>query len=208
MPIFYTVVSRGDSVLAHHASTSGNFVTYTTIILPKISASNVSQATYTSDRYLFHFIQENGLIFLCLTDSNFERSTALALLLDIQERFVQRYPEDTILNANAFDLNNDFSRILSNQMDYYGRNPQNDKMNIVKQKFSDVRQQNLENIEKLLRRNDHIEILVGGTEVLHEQVSQFNKNSGRLRDRMRWFTYRRTAAIVVSAIFIFYILFL
>ena len=49
MAIFYAVVARGDVILAHHASTSGNFITIVTFLLNKMSKED-TQVTYSYDR--------------------------------------------------------------------------------------------------------------------------------------------------------------
>ena len=49
MPIIYSLVARGGTVLAEHASTTGNFAKVAQSILDKIPASN-SKMSYVYDR--------------------------------------------------------------------------------------------------------------------------------------------------------------
>jgi vesicle-associated membrane protein 7 len=49
MPIIYALVARGPTVLAEHASTTGNFAKVTQSILEKIPATN-SKMSYVYDR--------------------------------------------------------------------------------------------------------------------------------------------------------------
>lgn len=67
MPILYSVVSRGTTVLAKYASCAGNFAEVTEQIMAKIPPDN-NKLTYSHGNYLFHYICENRLIYMCITD--------------------------------------------------------------------------------------------------------------------------------------------
>jgi vesicle-associated membrane protein 7 len=67
MPLLYTVIARGSTVLVKHASCVGNFSEVTEQILNKISNEN-SKLTYSHGSYLFHYIKEDGIVYLCITD--------------------------------------------------------------------------------------------------------------------------------------------
>lgn len=67
MTILYSVVSRGTAVLAKYAACSGNFHEVTEQILKQIPSED-SKLTYSHDNYLFHYISENSIIFMCITD--------------------------------------------------------------------------------------------------------------------------------------------
>ena len=55
MPIIYSVVARGSTVLAEYSITSGNFTTIATRILGKIPQHN-DKMSYSADRYIALFI--------------------------------------------------------------------------------------------------------------------------------------------------------
>lgn len=67
MPILYSVVSRGNTVLAKYASCAGNFAEVTEQIIAKIPPQN-DKLTYSHGNYLFHYISENRIIYMCITD--------------------------------------------------------------------------------------------------------------------------------------------
>lgn len=67
MPILYSVISRGNTVLAKYASCAGNFAEVTEQIIAKIPARN-EKLTYSHGNYLFHYISEDGIIYMCITD--------------------------------------------------------------------------------------------------------------------------------------------
>lgn len=67
MPILYSVVTRGTTVLAKYASCAGNFAEVTEQIIAKIPQRN-EKLTYSHGNYLFHYISEDGIIYMCITD--------------------------------------------------------------------------------------------------------------------------------------------
>jgi vesicle-associated membrane protein 7 len=67
MPILYSVISRGTTVLARFASCTGNFVEVTEQVLSQIGVEN-SKMTYSHGSYLFHYLSEDRIIYLCITD--------------------------------------------------------------------------------------------------------------------------------------------
>lgn len=67
MPILYSVVARGTTVLAKYASCPGNFAEVTEQILTKIAPEN-GKLTLSHSSYLFHYICEDRIIYMCITD--------------------------------------------------------------------------------------------------------------------------------------------
>ena len=49
--------------------------------------------TYSHGSYLFHYISENRVIFMCITEDTYERSKAFAFLNEIKKRFMNQYGE-------------------------------------------------------------------------------------------------------------------
>eukprot|EP01117_Protostelium_nocturnum_P012249 TRINITY_DN4504_c0_g1_i1.p1 TRINITY_DN4504_c0_g1~~TRINITY_DN4504_c0_g1_i1.p1 ORF type:complete len:176 (+),score=30.08 TRINITY_DN4504_c0_g1_i1:297-824(+) len=154
--------------------------------------------------YLFHCIVQEGLIYLCLTDNSYDSRLAMAFLLEVRERFLSRYPDETIKEANAFDLNTDFSRILSNQMDYFTHNPSSDKIELVKKKLESTHSIVIENIEKVMQRNEKAELLIGKTEAVAEQASKFKSQS----EKLKWVIWKKNAKFAAGLLGFFFLLWL
>ena len=88
--------------------------------------------------------------------------------------------------AIAFQMNEDFGRVLQKQMEYYNSNTNADNIGRVQQQLNDVKGVMVENIEKVLERGEKIELLVDKTERLQNQAMKFERQSKRLKDEMRW----------------------
>jgi hypothetical protein len=65
--------------------------------------------------YLFHYVVEKGIIYLCITDKGFPRRQAFAFLEDVKQRFEKAY-ESQMHGALAYAMNEDFARTLQRQM--------------------------------------------------------------------------------------------
>jgi vesicle-associated membrane protein 7 len=83
-------------------------------------------------RHMFHILQSDGLVFLAMSDSGFERRIAYAFLEEIKTRYLSIPPErsravfnwrrflrsygDIGQTAAAYAMNKSFSRVLKEQM--------------------------------------------------------------------------------------------
>ncbi|KAK7274422.1 hypothetical protein RIF29_15509 [Crotalaria pallida] len=134
MGIFYAMVARGQVVLAEFSAMQSNASVVAKQILEKINQgnnNNNSNASYSHDRYVFHVKRTDGLTVICMANDAIERRIPFAFLEDIHERFVQTYGR-AILSAPAYAMNDEFSRVLSQQMDYYSTDPNADRLNRLK----------------------------------------------------------------------------
>jgi len=196
MPIIYSLIARGTTVLAEYTATSGNFTTVTRRILDKIPP-NDSRMSYVYDRHLFHCMVQDGLTYLCMADEEFGRRVPFTFLEDIKNRFKATYG-DRGKTALAYGMNADFSRVLQNQMDYYSSNPNADKINRVKGEIDEVKSVMVTNIEKVLERGERIELLVDRTENLNQAAFKFKKQSTSLKNAMWW----KNIKIMIILIFV------
>ena len=83
MTILYALVARQNVVLAEYTFTSGNFPTITRVLLGKIPPED-GKMSYVYDQYVFHYIVEKKLTFLCMADESFKRRVPFAFLDDVK----------------------------------------------------------------------------------------------------------------------------
>ncbi|RLU24168.1 hypothetical protein DMN91_004378, partial [Ooceraea biroi] len=129
MPILYSVVARGTIILAKHAACVGNFEEVTAKILAKIPPDN-DKLTYSQGPYLFHYICEDRLIYMCITDDDFQRSRAFLYLNEIKRRFLAVYGPGA-QTAVAYAMNTEFARVLANEMKHYSESKDLDRLSQV-----------------------------------------------------------------------------
>ncbi|CAI0415165.1 unnamed protein product [Linum tenue] len=138
MAILYALVARGSVVLAEFSATATNASAIAKQILGKIPGNDDSHVSYSQDRYIFHVKRTDGLTVLCMAEENAGRRIPFAFLEDIHQRFVRTYGR-SVHSAQAYGMNDEFSRVLSQQMEYYSSDPNADRMNRLKGEMNQVK---------------------------------------------------------------------
>ncbi|KAG0361159.1 Vesicle-associated membrane protein [Mortierella sp. AD032] len=201
MSIIYALVARRSLILAEYTNSSGNFTTVTEAILEKISPNN-SKLTYVYDRYLFHYICEDGLTYMCMADDSFGRRIPFAFLQDIKEKFLTQYGRERALNSLVAYSMNEFSKTIAKQMEYFSTNPEADRIKQVQGEIEQVKDVMVQNIERVLERGERIELLVDKTDNLNQQAFAFKKRSTALKRTMWW----KNTKLMVLLIFVIILL--
>ncbi|MBA0558031.1 hypothetical protein Golob_015071 [Gossypium lobatum] len=172
MAILYAVVARGTVVLAEFSAVTGNAGAVARRVLEKLPEEADSRLCFSQDRYIFHILRSDGLCFLWRIPFSY--------LEDIHMRFMKNYGK-VAHYAPAYAMNDEFSRVLHQQMEFFSNNPSADTLNRVR---GEIRTIMVENIEKILERGDRIELLVDKTATMKDGAFHFKKQSKRLRQAL------------------------
>ncbi|KAB1200805.1 hypothetical protein CJ030_MR0G006214 [Morella rubra] len=191
MAILYAVVARGTVVLSEFSAVSGNTGAVARRILEKLPLEAESRLCFSQDSYIFHILRSDGITFLCMANNTFGRRIPFSYLEDIHMRFMKNYGR--VANyAPAYAMNDEFSRVLHQQMEFFSSNPSADTLNRIRTIM-------VENIEKILDRGDRIELLVDKTETMQDSAFHFKKQSKRLR-RALWMKNAKLLALLTFLI--------
>uniref|UniRef100_A0A7R9YBB5 V-SNARE coiled-coil homology domain-containing protein n=2 Tax=Pinguiococcus pyrenoidosus TaxID=172671 RepID=A0A7R9YBB5_9STRA len=79
----------------------------------------------------------------------------------------------------------DFSPELERLMEYYN-NPRNDAVGQMQQRLADVKDVMVQNIDRVLERGEHLELLVDKSDHLNQEAFMFKQSSRQLRVAMFW----------------------
>jgi len=183
MTILYALVARGQTVLAEYTFTSGNFPTITRVLLGKIVDED-GKMSYVYDQYVFHYIIENHIIYMCMCDDMNKRRVPFGFLEDIKQRFKATYG-DRAQTAIAFAMSDDFGRTMQKQMDFFNGSS-SDTFAQVNVKLDEVKNVMVQNIEMVLERGEKLELLVDKTDKLNSEAFKFQKSSKQLKNAMIW----------------------
>ncbi|KAI8570685.1 hypothetical protein RHMOL_Rhmol01G0054900 [Rhododendron molle] len=211
MSILYSMVARGTVVLAEFSAATTNANATARQLLERKAGGGTgnndhdSNMSYSHDRYIFHVKKTDGLTVVCMADDSAGRRIPFAFLEDIHQRFVRTYGR-AIHSAPAYAMNNEFSRILSQQMDHYNNDPNADRINRLKGEMSQVRVAMIDNINKVLERGDRLALLVDKTATLQGNTFRFRRQSRRLRNEMWWRNVKLTFTLVSILVTIVYVL--
>lgn len=204
MTILYALVARGSVVLAEFSTTTTNASTIARQILEKIPGNDDSNVSYSQDRYIFHVKRTDGLTVLCMADDSAGRRIPFAFLEDIHGRFVKTYGR-AVHSALAYAMNDEFSRVLSQQIEFYSNDPNADRINRLKGEMSQVRNVMIENIDKVLERGDRLELLVDKTSTMQNNTFRFRKQTRRFKNAVWWRNVKLTVAAIILLLIIIYV---
>ncbi|KAB1208987.1 hypothetical protein CJ030_MR6G022955 [Morella rubra] len=205
MGIFYGMVARGQLVLAEFSAAPTNASAIARQVLGTTQLGiEDSSTSYSHDPYVFHVRKTDGLTVLCMADDAFGRRIPFVFLEDIHLRFVKTYGH-AILSAPAYAMNDEFSRILSQQMDYYSNNANADRLNLLKGEMSQVRGLMMDNIERVLERGDRLALLVEKTTTLQGSAVRFKRHSRRFKNTLWWRNVKLTFALVFILLIVIYV---
>ncbi|KAF2925441.1 hypothetical protein DAI22_06g052900 [Oryza sativa Japonica Group] len=195
MAILYAVVARGTVVLAEHSAAATNAGAVARQVLERLPGGGAdSHVSYTQDRYVFHAKRTDGITALCMADEAAGRRIPFAFLEDIHGRFVKTYGR-AALTSLAYGMNDEFSRVLSQQMDYYSNDPNADRINRMRGEISQVRTVMIDNIDKVLERGDRLDMLVDKTANMQGNTIRFKRQARRFRNTTWWRNVKLTYVI-------------
>lgn len=185
MTIFYALVSRKKTVLAEYTSSTGNFTTVTRVLLAKIDSDHDTKMSYVYDKHVFHYIIDQGITFLCMSDESMKRRVVFSFLQDIIATWRSTYTAAVEQSALAFTLNQAFGPVLQKKIDAYNSNITTvDNISNVQAQLDEVKDVMIENIDRVLERGEKIELLVERTDQLNQQSFRFEKSSRMLKRTM------------------------
>uniref|UniRef100_A0A453S4Q3 V-SNARE coiled-coil homology domain-containing protein n=1 Tax=Aegilops tauschii subsp. strangulata TaxID=200361 RepID=A0A453S4Q3_AEGTS len=119
-------------------------------------------------------------------------------LEDIQMRFMKNYGR-VAHSALAYAMNDEFARVLHQQMEFFSSNPSADTLNRLRGEVSEIHTVMVDNIEKILDRGDRISLLVDKTSTMQDSGFHFRKQSKRLR-RALWMKNVKLLAVLTGVI--------
>lgn len=146
------------------------------MLLAKIPVTD-GKMTYVYDDYVFHYVVENSICYLCMSDEKNKHRLPYAFLQDMKDLFLAKFGLEPAQRAIAFSFNEDFSPVIQQRMEYYNSGGAMDNIDSLKTQIDDVKEGMVQNIEKVLERGEKIELLVDKTDRLNQQAFRFEASS-------------------------------
>lgn len=175
------------------------------MLLAKIPITD-GRMVYVYDDYVFHYVVESGICYLCMSDDKNKHRLPYAFLDDLKNLFLQQFGLDYAQSAIAFSLNEEFSEIIRQRMEYYNSGGSVDNIDTLKSQIDEVKEGMVQNIEKVLERGEKIELLVDKTDRLNQQAFRFESTSRNLRRQMYLRRVRNIGFLIVFGLLLVFIL--
>jgi len=166
------------------------------MLLAKIPP-NDGKMTYVYDDYVFHYVVENGICYLCMSDEKNKHRLPYAFLQDVEQRFISAYGAEAAQRAIAFSFNEEFAEVIRERMEFYNSGGSFDNIDAIRNQIDEVKEGMVQNIEKVLERGEKIELLVDKTDRLNQQAFRFEASSRNLRRHLYW---RRVRVFAIGTI--------
>lgn len=147
-----------------------------------------TRVSYQFESNFFHFLVENEIIYLCVTDSTYQGRTVFGFLGDVKDKFKaqfagsdKKYPAKNELTPKNCAK---FNATLFQETKTYNDNPEADKIGRIKEQIDNVKQVMLENLDNVIERGERIDNLCDKTEQLKEEAIGFHSNARTLKRKM------------------------
>ena len=122
MPLFYVLIAKKNNIiLCDYTSHTGNFQVITMQLLQQIQPE--SSKSLELEEYMFHYINQAGILVLCMADKNVERKLAFTFIQDVRNTFQETYTKNDIDNAKGYSLKSFGIQCLKPKMELYNDNP-------------------------------------------------------------------------------------
>jgi vesicle-associated membrane protein 7 len=194
MSFIYSLIARESNiVLADYTEYSGNFEQVARIVLQKGIKHNCKYII-NYDKYKMHYINENNLTFLCITDQVSD-DTAFAFLSEIKLELLKMYSFEQLQEFYAYQLKKGID-LLNKYMIYYNTNPLVTKGGEVINELKLAKDAAIDNVEKLLERNEKMDLIISKSEGLKD----VSTNVGTVADFIRRNETQRKNKYIVFAV--------
>lgn len=137
---------------------------------------------------------------------NIETEIAFSYLNDLKRKFFLSYELQNIKKSFSYQLK-EFSEDIKKLTNSYEKNPES-KMNQIKRNISLTREIMHENIERLLERNEKLNVIAQKSNRLMESSDDFIKNIQEIKRRQKIKKYKYIAIVVLLIILVAFIIYI
>ncbi|EGN94502.1 hypothetical protein SERLA73DRAFT_188436 [Serpula lacrymans var. lacrymans S7.3] len=207
MSLIHALVARESTILAEHQAGQRDFSHATQTILSKIPQGD-SKLTYVWEQYLFHYIADDGFVYLVMADESAGRRVPFAFLTDLQRKFTDLPSSSSaaLSSTPAHGYQGTFSPTIASLMHTYNTAPPADELARAQTELNQVKDIMVKNVEQILSRGERIELLVDKTDTMATQATAFRRGARTVRRDMWWKNSRTIALSVLVALIVLWII--
>jgi len=204
--IFYAVFARQEIKLCEHKKSGvDNLFQITQItqqILSKLDPTATARRSFktsgTGPELHFHVQILNGLTVLTVSDPEFTKKRAHLFLNEAMTNFNAQH-KDQWPQAPALHFQNTFGRQLEQLAEKHS-NPDNDKATFIRNQMKEAQDMYMEQINLLIERGEHIDILEDKTKTLASESIIFREKAKAMKMRFFWKNIKLIVIIVLLAL--------
>ena len=137
---------------------------------------------------------------------NIETDVAFSYLADIKKKFLLTFSMQQIQNSYSYQLKS-FSDDIKKFTNSYTQNPVS-KITTLKNNISQTSEVLHENIEKLIKRNEKLDIIAQKSSSLMDSSDTFYRNIHKIKMRQKYKKLKYLAMVVLLILFIVLLIYL
>lgn len=151
------------------------------MVFRRLNRNSEQQASIESGRYTLHYIIQDSVCFLCISDQSYPRKLAFTYLSDIAQEFTTTYPSGQYLSSTlrpyAFV---EFDTYIQRTKKVYQDSRASANLDKLNDELKDVTKVMTKNIEDLLYRGDSLERMGEMSGRLREDSKKYRKAAVRI----------------------------
>lgn len=191
--IVLALVADGGKVVAEsHDEEHARFLSAAETILEKIDPSTASRLSYAFESWLFHYIAQDGKVFLAVADAELGRRVPFAFLSEAEKEY------------NAAPYQDGLKQRLDGLRAKFNQDPESDPIKRAQAELGSVKDIITQNVEQILSRGEQIELLMDRTDSAANQSLAFRRRAVGLRREMWWRNMRVMAIAGFCAVLVLY----
>ncbi|PWZ02741.1 snare-like protein [Testicularia cyperi] len=203
--IVLALVAKAGVVLCEtHDPQHDRFLGAAETILTRIPEHD-SKLSYAFENWLFHYISQDGLVYLAVADTETGRRMPFAFLAQVRQKFLSTY-EQPVSAEDAGEYSS-FSSTLRSLVSQFNADPNADPIAQAKHELAGVKDIMTQNIEQVLSRGERIELLVDRTDNAANQSMAFRRRAVGIRRQMWWKNVKVLGLAGFSGLVLLFILF-
>lgn len=175
--------------------------TLATKVFATISSDlNDRKQTLQDDDYAFHYVSENGMIYMVLADKDMDQFLAFRFLLIIRDQWVSGKSQlEQGGNDMRVDNQDDFVRFMQRKLLYYS-NPSVIKTEKIKDKTNEVKDIMRENLIEMEERGEKLEVIERKAALLEDDTESFGTVAKSVKSKVYWKNFQLTIILIVVII--------
>ena len=206
MSIIFTIVCRDyEKVLCEYTDYHGNFEQVTRSLIKKAKGSAKASISY-DDSYLFHFLTDDKLTYMCMCEMNYPVETAFEFLEVIKENFENQFTKEAIESAYAYSFNKDFRNTIQSKMKFYNTHidtQANNQLERIKKGLINTKTMLLNSEELLSQRGEKVKLIVKKADLLRADSISFFEGAMKVKQRAR----RKRIRLIIGLLLVFIIIY-
>lgn len=198
--VYALVLKNRQLALVEHSKQTGNFQQDTLQILEK-AEQTTEFSSYLYGEYVCHVTvdEASGLEFVCIAEPKLMRRLPFGFLSQLQEQFLARYPREHTDKALEYEMQTEFRSDMQNLMEKFN-SAEGDRLTAMMEKVKDINDTLTDSIDKILVRQDKIELLARSSALLSQSADTFARNAQSVHRRVWWRNCKMTLCFLLVAI--------